>query len=88
MCLQQPTNRSRLAGISDIQQDPSKDLYSILNSEDEDSNPLLDNCKYYTPTAVNSISSEKFKLKVLHINIHSIPDCGMIYHQMLEIVYT
>ncbi len=71
MCFQRPTNRPGL--INDIQQDPSKDLYSILNHEDEDSNPLLDNCKYYTPSAINSISSEKFKLKVLHINIHSIP---------------
>ena len=71
MCLQRPPNRSWV--ISDIQQDPSKDLYSLLNLEDEESNPLLDNCKYYTPTAINNISSEKFKLKVLHLNIHSIP---------------
>ncbi len=73
MCQQQPSNRSRLTGIGDIQQDPSKDLYSIINSEDEESNPLLDNCKYYTPSAINTISGERFRLKVLHINIHSIP---------------
>ena len=73
MCFQRPSNRSRLAGIRDIQQDPSKDLYSIIISEDEESNPLLDNCKYYTPDAVNIISGDKFRLKVLHINIHSIP---------------
>ena len=73
MCFQRPSNRPRVDSVGEIQQDPSKDLYSIINSEDEDSNPLLDNCKYYTPEAINSISGDKFKLKVLHINIHSIP---------------
>ena len=73
MCFQRPSNRPRLSGIEEILQDPSKDLYSLFNSEDEVSNPLLDNCKYYTPAAVNTISSERFKLNVLHINIHSIP---------------
>ena len=66
-------NRPRLDGINNIQQDPSKDLYSILNSDKEESNLLLDNCKYYTPTAINAISNEEFMLNVLHINIHSIP---------------
>ena len=57
--------------LSDIACDESKDLNSLLEDFD---NPLLNNCKYCLPEEVNTLSFSKSKLKIIHLNIHSLPN--------------
>ena len=57
--------------LSDIACDDAKDLNSLLEDFD---NPLLNNCKYCLPEEVNTLSFNKAKLKLLHLNIHSLPN--------------
>ncbi len=73
MCLQRPTHRSRLEGIHQIDDDPSKNLFDLIENEGDGINPLLNNCKYYEDTNLDKISGNKYKLRVLHLNIRSLP---------------
>ncbi len=73
MCLQRPTHRSRLVGIHQIDDDPTKNLYDLIDNESDDINPLLNNCKYYEETNLDRISGDKYKFRVLHLNIRSLP---------------
>ncbi len=57
--------------IGKIETNPGLDLFQLL---DNGNNPLLSDCCYYEPSDVSTISDKKFKLKTLHLNIHSIPD--------------
>lgn len=72
-----PTTR-----LTEISEDMTKDLYHLMDDEDNDS-PLLDNCQYIEPDEIDNLSAKHAKLKVLHLNIHSLPDK---IHQLQNLV--
>jgi len=59
--------------LSELTDDPTMDLYKIMQDNDND-NPLLNNCMYYEPSEINLINAQQANLKVLFLNIHSLPD--------------
>lgn len=63
-------NRSSLGGINATNNDLDSDLFHLIG---EDNNPLLQNCKYYEPSEIDAISGKQFNMKVLQLNIHSLP---------------
>ncbi len=67
MAMPAPTKFS----IGKIETDPGLDLFQLL---DDGNNPLLSDCCYYEPREISQITDNIFKLKILHLNIHSIPD--------------
>ena len=69
MCL---NNRHTESKAADIENNRQKDLYQLLENDD-DPNPLLDNCLYYEPSQISNLNGNKFNLRILHLNIHSIP---------------
>ena len=66
---QDPDNSS--APLFQIENDDSKDFYKLM--EDDDS-PLLNNCCYREPNDVDKLETTNAKLKVLFLNIRSLPD--------------
>ncbi len=73
MCFTKSSDRSRLTGLPEIQQDPKYDLHKIIACEDDSLNPLLNDCKYYEPSSFDKITGNRFKMKILHLNIRSLP---------------
>ena len=74
MCLNNSYTETK---IHDIENDPEKDLYRLLsdnNSDDHDTNPLVDNCVYCEPSQVKLLDCNRYKMKILHPNIHSLPN--------------
>ena len=57
--------------MEEITNDPSQDLFYLLG--DDDDNPLIENCNYYESSCIDQLDGNQFKLKILHLNIHSIP---------------
>ena len=57
--------------IGKIETDPDLDLFQLL---DDGNNPLLSDCCYHEPSENSLVTDKTFKLKILHLNIHSIPD--------------
>ena len=57
--------------LSQIENDVSKDFYKLM--EDDDC-PLLNNCCYREPNDVDHLENGSAKLKVLFLNIRSLPD--------------
>ena len=57
--------------LLDIENDDSKDLYKLMEGEDS---PLLNNCCYSDPDEIVLLEKENAKLKVLHLNVRSLPD--------------
>ncbi len=73
MCLSKPLDRSRLEGLPHIDNDPSKNLYDIIDDENDGINPLLDSCKYIEETELKNINAKDLKFRILHLNIRSLP---------------
>ncbi len=73
MCLQRPTDKPRLEGIHQVDDDSSKNLFDLIDNEGDGINPLLNNCKYYEDANLEQISGSKYKFRVLHLNIRSLP---------------
>ena len=55
--------------IDDLQSDPLYDLFELIG---EDENPLMDDCKILMPGDINLTLDTNCKLRVLHLNIHSL----------------
>jgi len=68
MCLHPKPDKCRLDEISS---DPKNNLSNLIS---EDANPLVSMCSYYEPTQVSELNGDNYKLKILHLNIRSIPD--------------
>ena len=74
MCFQKIGNRSgRLDNLPNIMTDPDKDFIDIINRESDTINPLLEICNYYDTPSLQTLSDKRYKLKVLHLNIRSLP---------------
>ena len=56
--------------ITEIENDPTKDLHLLLEDEE---NPLLNDCFYYEPIQLKVKECGNYKLRILHLNIHSVP---------------
>ena len=55
--------------IDDLQSNPLYDLFELIG---EDENPLMDDCKMLMPGDINLTLNTNCKLRVLHLNIHSL----------------
>ena len=74
MCFQNLVNHpGRLKNLPKFMTDPDKDFIDIINRESDTINPLLENCNYYDIPSLESLSDKRYKLKVLHLNIRSLP---------------
>ena len=70
MCVGNSINVSRLDKLDEISADPSSDLYQLI---DDDLMLFDKECKYIEPENTKILEGKSSKLKILSINIHSLP---------------
>ena len=70
--------------LVEIDNDDTKNLYKLIDDYD---NPLLDECKYSLPDDIQNVSDSKAKLKLLHLNVRSLPDKIEPLKRLLKCLY-
>ena len=56
--------------LDEIESNPNNNLSNLINLEE---NPLITSCVYYEPAQVKYLNGKQYKLRVLHLNIRTLP---------------
>ena len=65
--------RSKKTNVQGVEGNPQLDLYNLID-DSNDANPLINRCQYYEPHETKKIKCDDLNFKLLHLNVHSLPD--------------